>query len=204
MGAVIPIILAAGTSSRMGRTKALLPFGEETSLSLVLGACRDGGAAPPVVVLGAQAETIRQHLPAGALVTENAAFRETGPVASLQAGLRQLPAGTTAFLLFPVDFPLVPGTVVAALRQRWDAVRKNGKRIVVPSHDMRRGHPALFDAGLAAEFHRLPADAPMHQVLRSHPAEIEHVPTADPSVLLDMDTPEDYQRCLKLWKERSA
>ena len=188
----------------MGRPKALLPFGEETCLSLVLRACREGGAAAPVVVLGYQADRIRAALPEGVRMAENPSFQQTGPCASLQAGLRLMPPESKAFLIFPVDFPLVTGAVVRRLLERWDAACGVGVSIVVPSHDGRRGHPALFAAPLAAEFLRLAPDAPMHQVLRSRTSEIDHVPEEDAAVVMDMDTPEDYRRCLEAWEERQA
>lgn len=202
MAVVTPIVLAAGAATRMGRPKALLPFGEDTCLSLVLRACRDGGAGPPVVVIGAERQALRGAL-AGeeAVVVENPGFAESGPARSLQIGLGALPSPCDAFLLYPVDFPLVTGALVAALRERWEAVRGRGRSIVVPSYHRRRGHPAAFDARLAARFLELPPDAPMHRVLRDREDEVEHLVVDDPAVVMDMDTPEDYRRCLDAWRK---
>ena len=57
---IVPVILAAGASSRMGRLKALCDFDGRTCLELALDACREASLAPPIVVLGYQAETIRR------------------------------------------------------------------------------------------------------------------------------------------------
>ena len=59
---IVPIILAAGASSRMGRPKALCDFDGRTCIELVLDACRQASLAPPIVVLGFQAATIRRRV----------------------------------------------------------------------------------------------------------------------------------------------
>jgi len=196
---VIPIVLAAGCSRRMGAPKALAPFDGETCVSLVLRACREGGAGPPVVVLGHEAEAVRAALPVGVHACLNPRYAETGPAASLRLGLDHLPAGSAAFLLFPVDFPLVTGADVGSLLARR---RESGRRIVLPSHGGRRGHPALFDCSLVPAFLALGPDDPLHRVAREHEAEIDHVSSPHPWVVTDMDTPGDYEHCLALYRSR--
>ena len=200
---VTPIVLAAGTARRFGGNKALAPFDGETCVSLVLRACREGGAWPPVVVLGHAGEAILATLPADARTCWNPRHAVTGPAASLQAGLDRLADDAEGVLLYPVDFPLVTGAEIAALIDRWATARARGVRIVVPSFDMRRGHPALLDRSLVAELRRLPPDAPIHQVIRAHERELEHVVVDRPWVRMDMDTPEDYARCLAAYRERN-
>ena len=199
---VTPIILAAGCSRRMGRPKALLDLHGELCIARVLRACAEAGAGPPVVVLGHEAEAIRQALPAEVRSCVNPEFACTGPAASLQRGLDLLPEDSDAFLLYPVDFPLVTGLEVGALLTRWEAVRGQ-RRIVVPSHGMRRGHPALFHPSLVPEFRALDGNAPLHQVVRAHQDEVEYVIMDQPWVLENMDTPEDYQRCLRILSEQA-
>jgi CTP:molybdopterin cytidylyltransferase MocA len=202
-GSVTPIVLAAGASTRARQFKPLLPFEGETCLSLVLGACHGGGAWPPVVVLGREADAVRTHLPAEAIHCVNADFRSSGPARSLQIGLENLPPEAAAILVFPVDFPLVTAGDVVALVERWDDARRRGMRIVAPSHAMRRGHPVIVDLALAPELRALEPDEPIHHVIRAHAAEIEHVVRPDPWVLMDMDTHEDYERCLAAFRSRS-
>jgi molybdenum cofactor cytidylyltransferase len=202
MDAVHPIVLAAGASARMGEPKALLRFDGETCLSLVLRACREGGAARPIVVLGHDAEPIRSALEPDVVACVNAAHRTSGPAGSLRVGLDRLPADAGAILLFPVDFPLVTGREIAALIQRWRAARPRGARIVIPSHEMRRGHPALFDREMLPILAALDPDAPLHEVARAHAAAVEHVVMEEPWVLMDMDTPADYRRCLAAYRRR--
>lgn len=195
---VVAVVLAAGASSRMGQPKALLDLGGASCVERVLAACRDGGAAAAILVTSPGGEAIRARAAAVAelpLVGAVNEHPERGMLSSLQAGLRALPADAAGFLLFPVDFPIVPAAEVARLMAAF-AGRPAGRRIFMPSFDHRRGHPVLVDAGLAPAFLALPDGASARVVMAAHESEIAYVPAADDRVLLDMDTPEDYQRCL--------
>jgi CTP:molybdopterin cytidylyltransferase MocA len=194
MSRIAAVVLAAGASSRMGRPKALLDFDGTTALALVLRTCADAGADVAVVVTSPEGEAVRQAC-VGAPLPVIAAVNPDptrGMLSSLQAGLRALPAAT-AFLLFPVDFPIVPAPEV---RRLIDARVNRPGRIFVPSFARRRGHPALVDAALAPEFLALGDDQTARVVMAAHAAETVYVEADDDRVLMDMDTPEDYARCL--------
>jgi molybdenum cofactor cytidylyltransferase len=74
--------------------------------------------------------------------------------------------------------------------------RRPGQRIFVPSFAHRRGHPVLVEAALAPAFLALGEGASARDVIGAHPDQLVHVEAADDRVLLDMDTPDDYRRCL--------
>ena len=61
---VSAIILAAGSSTRMGDAKQLLPLGDSTVLAQTIANVRDAEVHEIVLVLGSSAETIRRQLPA--------------------------------------------------------------------------------------------------------------------------------------------
>lgn len=191
MATPTPLILAAGASSRMGRAKASLPFGETTALGLILEACADAGLGDPVVVAGAHEGAVRAAA-GGAKVLVNTDW-SSGRMASIQVGLQAL-AEEAPFLLWPVDVCLPGAGVVEALL----SARACGPEALgwVPSHDGRRGHPVLLDGSLAARFSALGPDASAREVIRALHAEgtLVHVETDDPSVLMNMNTPEDYER----------
>jgi molybdenum cofactor cytidylyltransferase len=191
-GPIVAVVLAAGASSRMGRPKALLDFDGVPAIGLVLRTCAEGGAAAAVVVTAPAGEAIRQAC-AGAPLPVIEALNpqpDRGMLSSLQAGLRALPANAAGFLLFPVDYPIVPAAEVRRLMAAPPAP------IVVPSHEGRRGHPALIDVALVPELLALPPDQSARAVMTAHARETAYVITADDRVLLDMDTPDDYARCL--------
>jgi CTP:molybdopterin cytidylyltransferase MocA len=197
-GSVVAVVLAAGASSRMGRPKALLDFDGTPCLARVLAACRDGGAAGIVLVTSPAGAAVRA-LGAGTIEALNE-HPERGMLSSIQAGLAKLPVAA-GFLIFPVDFPLVPAGEVQRLIEAFHR-RAPGQRIFIPSYARRRGHPVLVDAALAPEFLALPSDSTARVVISAHEQEIAYVAAADDRVLMDMDTPEDYQRCLERSRHR--
>src|SRR6187549_394417 len=111
------LVLAAGKSTRMGRTKALLPLGDETFISRIVGTFRAAGVEDVVVVVGHDAERVAaalDRLDPPPRVVLNPGY-ESGQLSSILAGLRAVDRpGVTALLLTLVDVPLVSGATVAA------------------------------------------------------------------------------------------
>jgi molybdenum cofactor cytidylyltransferase len=195
---IVPLVLAAGDSLRMQRPKALLDFGGRTAIELVLGASREAGLAPAVVVLGRDAEAIRPRLPAGTRVVVNP-DPGRGRTSSIRAGLEAIEAAgapADAFLLHPVDSPLVEAQTIARLV----AESRDGAAIAVPVYEGRRGHPALFRRAVFAEFLALGDDEPAHRVVRRDPDRVREVPVEDEAVVRRLDTPEEYQAALAAWR----
>jgi molybdenum cofactor cytidylyltransferase len=79
-----------------------------------------------------------------------------------------------------------------------------GRLIFVPSFNMKRGHPVLFDAKIREEFLQLNDDAPARAVVNRNADRVAYVETPDDHLLMDMDTPEDYARCLARYRERKS
>ena len=204
MSELTPIILAAGASTRMGRPKALLDFDGKTALELALDAV--AGVGMPVVVLGPNYEEIEAAVDLGGRSLRGALNLDvsSGQTASLLRGLSVLPAHADAFLFMPVDFPLVSAADVARLVEAYRAHRDASRSIFIPSHGMKRGHPVLCRRELAAEFQALSPGAPARDVINRDPARIAYVEYPEAYVLMDMDTPEDYVRCLGAYRTRNA
>ncbi len=200
--AIAAIVLAAGESIRMGRPKPLCSFGGRPALELVLDACGRAGLSR-VVVLGHGAGEIKAGVKfGGAKVVLNPDYAK-GQTSSLQAGLRALPPGTEAFLLFPADHPLITENEIQPLVAEY-LRRRAERQIFIPSYNLKRGHPVLFDAALKEEFLRLPPDTPARTVVDLHPGRIAYVEIPTAAILMDMDTPEDYARCLEEWGRRET
>ncbi len=182
----------------MGSPKPLLDFGGRTCLELAIAACREGGAARPIVVLGHEHTKMRTTLKLGqATVVVNLDYK-AGQTSSLKAGLRVLGDHAKAFLLYPVDFPLITGAIVKSVIAGWES---SGKPIVIPSHAMKRGHPVLFSVKVQREFAELEDDEPARKVVNADPARIHYV-DAPEECLIDMDTPEEYRACLARYVDR--
>lgn len=184
----------------MGSPKPLCDFDGRTAIELVLDACR--GLGTPVVVLGGAREEIQNRVDLSRVTVAINEDPETGQTASLKAGLSHLSPSAEAFLLFPVDFPLVTiedvGEIEAAMRKEKDPQ----KTVFIPSYSLQRGHPVLCRAAVAEEFLDLPDSAPARTVINRRPQRIRYVDFEKPHVLMDMDTPEDYQKCLAEYRAR--
>jgi CTP:molybdopterin cytidylyltransferase MocA len=174
------VVLAAGSSARLGRPKALLRQADETALARVVRVARAGGCAPVVVVAGADARVAEEARRIGARVERNPA-PEQGRTGSAKLGV--LAAGSGRVLLWPVDRPCAAeATVRALLAQEAEVVR--------PVHAGRHGHPIVLAGSALAELLALPDDAPLHDVVRRDPARVRDVPVADAGVHVNLDTPE--------------
>ncbi len=190
---MLALLLAAGRGRRMGTPKALLDLGGRTALECCLAALRAGGADELRVVLGHGAEEARARLPADALAGVEIVLNpdpDRGQTSSIRAGLAAGPGAGACFALHTVDHPLLRAEDLAALLAAF-ARRAAGQRIAVPVVDGRRGHPALFERELAAEFLALGADEPGHRVVRSDPSRVLAVPSDNAWLVRDLDTPED-------------
>ena len=141
------IILAAGLSQRMGFPKALLPYplpdgSETTFLARLLDVMHRSRAEPIVVVLGHEADRIRNSLaapPSGAVrVVLNERYRE-GMLTSILAGIDAIEESSAeGALLLPVDHPDITPEVVDLLIDRFE---ESPHPIVLPVFHGRRGHP---------------------------------------------------------------
>ncbi|MFQ5701272.1 MAG: NTP transferase domain-containing protein [Acidobacteriota bacterium] len=204
------IVLAAGTSARMGRPKPLLEFDGRTCLSLVLSACLGSRAEGTTVVLGSEAEMIRSAIEAPEFLAAIEAGRlrsvvnrrfDRGQTSSLKSGLEALPAGIDGFVVFPVDHPLVTSNDIDALIGRF-APRPRGRTIFVAAYENGRGHPVLFSIGHRTGILELGDDEPLHGFLRVREGEIERVCLNSPGVIMSMNTPEEYQKILSAYRAR--
>jgi molybdenum cofactor cytidylyltransferase len=183
------VILAAGASTRMGQPKPLLTWRGEPFIRRVARTAINAGLSPVVIVAGAHTAEIRfavADLPA--TVIHNPDW-EAGQSTSLRCGLRALPntLGSAVFLL--ADQPQIPIELIKALQ---DLHAQTLSPIVAPLIDDRRGNPVLFDRTTFADLQALTGDVGGRAVFAKYP--ITYVPWHDAKLLLDVDTPEDYQR----------
>lgn len=136
-GATAGLLLAAGAGRRYGGPKALVPGW----LAARAAALVDGGCAPVVVVLGAQAARARELVPSGVEVVVAAGW-ETGMGASLRAGLEHLAgSAAAAVVVVLVDLPGLTAEAVRRVRARGEG---EPEALVQATYDGNPGHPVLL------------------------------------------------------------
>jgi molybdenum cofactor cytidylyltransferase len=202
------VILAAGTSSRMGeeRNKLLLPLHHRPVLAHVIEAVLGSRARPLVLVLGYQAREVRAHiqreLKEGELeVIENPDYAQ-GQSTSMKAGLRALLSGAHQNELDSVIFLLGDQPMItSAMIDKLIALKEeSGKRIVLPLYQGQRGNPVIFSLDLAPELLRVNGDEGGRAVLKRHPDEIATLEMGEEAANFDVDTWEAYQEVLAAWQ----
>ncbi|SHI21412.1 CTP:molybdopterin cytidylyltransferase MocA [Sporobacter termitidis DSM 10068] len=190
------IILSAGYSQRMGVLKPLLPVGEESALHRAVGLGKLEKVHTISVVTGYRHEDVEAELDRCRAKNVrhifNSRFSE-GMFTSVKAGIHSLPADLDGFFLLPVDHCAVrPETlekIIAAF------ILDNGKTVVYPTYNGRRGHPPLIPRGFAAGLRDYDGADGMRGYLSRFPA--AEVETDDGGTVTDMDTPADYEALLR-------
>lgn len=186
------IILAAGQSRRMGQPKMLLPWGNLTVIEHVINTFLNAGVEDIVLVTGGvreQVERITEQYPIRRIYNSDYAKGEM--LSSLQLGLTAMSAHVQAALVGLGDQPQVQERCV---RLVCEAYRENQPQLVVPSFQMRRGHPWLVARPLWGKLLELKPPGSPRDFLNKHAGEIRYVVVDTPSILADLDTPEDYQK----------
>lgn len=182
------VILAAGASARLGEPKALALLGGRSVLEHLVQACRAVDPRP-ILVVGAHAEAIAAAAPGACELLHNPHWDE-GRSSGVALACRRLPGWDVC--LAPVDVPLVPSTVFAALSQGWERAGSPPRGWLAPYFrpQRRHGHPVVLGRDLLAE---LEETAPL-STLRTRAAPLLEVPVDSPEVLDDLDTPADLAR----------
>lgn len=192
-GGLSAIVLAAGLSSRMGRSKPLLAYNGRTVIEQIVAVLLAGPAEEVVVVTGHQREAVEQQLANWPVRTAfNPGYTSGEMLASIQVGL-QAARGAAALIVLG-DLPALEGSVVDAIVA---AHREGLGSIIFPSYQMRRGHPILVERRHWDGILALSERQTLREFFREAGPHLHHVVVETPSVLQDMDTPDDYQRALQ-------
>jgi molybdenum cofactor cytidylyltransferase len=183
------VVLAAGRSTRMGpRNKLLEELGGRPVVRRTVEAVLASRARPVVVVTGHQADEVEAVL-AGLDVTfvHNAEFA-SGMASSLRAGIAALPDRLDGAIVALGDMPEVGPAHLDRMIAAFEP--KEGRSIVVPVHEGRRGNPVLWGAELFAAMDRLTGDVGARQLMADSADSVVEVDLGSPAVHVDLDTPE--------------
>ena len=183
------MVLAAGRSSRMGTSKALLPIGRGTAIERVVSSLRAAGAGHVVVVTGHGAEELLPVLRRMEVDLAHNPDYDLGMFSSVQTGVAALGGDVDAFFVLPVDCPLVTPRVLGLLLAHFERGRKG---IVYPVCCARRGHPPLLSARYLRPLLDADRRGSLQAFLSAFPDDETDVDVRDITVLMDMDTPEEH------------
>jgi molybdenum cofactor cytidylyltransferase len=187
---VAAVVLAAGLSSRMGAVKALLQLGPSAAIERLVSSLRAAGVDRVVVVTGHEAEAVAPVLERIGVERAHNAGYESGMFSSVRTGVAAVRDDNDAFFVLPVDCPLVTPRVLRLLIEHF---RHSGKGIIYPTCFGHRGHPPLISAHYLRPLLDADETSNLQAFLAAHAADEAEVDVRDLTVLMDMDTPEDYR-----------
>jgi molybdenum cofactor cytidylyltransferase len=188
------IILAAGSSTRLGQPKQLLPWQGTTLLQHAVNIAMQV-VPQPVVVLGANASQLQQKLPASQVQVVHNNHWQQGIASSIHSGLsavinRSSPPDAVIFMV--CDQPFVTANL---LQQLMDEHGRSGKPIVASAYANTLGIPALFSNHLFTQLLDLQGDTGAKKLIQQQAAETASIdfPQGD----VDIDTIEEYRKLVK-------
>lgn len=190
---VAGIVLAAGSSTRMGSNKMLLELDGQPLVRRAVRAALAASIEPVLVVVGHEAERVGEtvsDLPCEIVVNPDHAL---GASASLRAGVRAVPADADAVVVVLGDMPFVTGAMIRGVVERY---REGHPRLVVSRYGTVTAPPTLFDRSLFGELLAVTGEEGGRQVVRAHAHEAARCVWRDQAAA-DVDVAEDYARLVE-------
>jgi molybdenum cofactor cytidylyltransferase len=191
----------------MGQPKLLLDLCGQTVLARLLATIVTGGVSNRLVVVhpadaDVRAETERHG---GTPLVPDTAPHDMRASAAFGLSVikkrvaerRESQSPDAPWLLVPADHPVLSAAVVTALLK---AARAHPGAILIPTHRGQAGHPTMFAWRHALEVDQIPPDMGFNWIVHQHAADVVHVPVESEGILLDLDTPADYERAKAFWR----
>jgi len=190
---VAGLLLAAGTSSRMGQPKQLLPMGGLGLLDRVLEQVLHSDLDLVTLVLGFKAREIRRGMRTDLghpklKVIQNTRYQE-GISSSIIAGLSAVEDEYDHVMVILGDMPYVTSGLINLLLHRYLASHFPLGAIRIKE---KRSHPAIIGRPFYPELHRLEGDMGARSLFEKHPDQVCLVEATESHEDMDIDTLEDY------------
>lgn len=187
------VLLAAGEATRMGKDKLALQCGGKTILEQTLNNVKAGGIEDIIVVIQPGSQWPGRISLPGVRFTENHDYL-TGQASSIKSALKELKSNTQAAMFVLADQPMIEPEVYKELI---DSYCSSLKPVTCPVYNDTRGNPVIFDRILWPDLALLSGDTGGRAIIKQLPVSmISSVPVRSHSVLLDIDTVEDYKKYL--------
>jgi len=191
-GPIAGVLLAAGTSSRMGTNKLFLSLRGETVVRRAVRTALAAGLDPVLVVLGHESERAKAELKGlRCAVVLNKDYAQ-GINTSLRAGIAAVPEQAVAALVMLADMPFVTKEMLGAIVERY---RGGMSPLVVSNYEGVDAPPMLYDKSLFTELSALDGDGCGKKVVKRHRSESLEV-AWPASALKDLDIPADVDAVL--------
>lgn len=197
---VAAIVLAAGSSTRMGTSKQLLRLGNKTVIRHCFDTLSAAGIKDIVVVCGADHDACARELEGtGASIVRNEA-KASEMADSVRIGLQTLDETIpySGVIVALSDHPIVSeGTCRTLVKFH----REMPDKILIPAFKGRRGHPSLFPTEVISDIFFVYS---LRDLIRDAEDRVLVVDVPDEGIVMDMDTEEDYRAVTARFAVRAA
>lgn len=192
------VIMAAGSSLRMGKPKLILPLGGKPLLEHSLQKISKYSWGERVAVIGEPREVLDELCRSYGLKTVYNPTPHRGQSFSLKLGINSFSGILKGFVFLPGDQPLISGRLLEALVLRFKATINNNKTIVVPFYGGQSYSPVLFGSGWLEDLKGIEGDWGGRQIIKENAHLVEKVNWDNSRDFIDVDTLEDYEMICKL------
>jgi molybdenum cofactor cytidylyltransferase len=190
---VAGIVLAAGGSTRFGQSKPLLDWKGKPFVNQIARTALDAGLDPVIVITGYAADAVQAAV---ADLNVQCVFNpdwESGQAGSVKAGIHSLANEIGAAIFLLADQPQLTASL---LKAELELYRQHLSAVIAPMIDGRRANPVLFDRVAFDALTQISGDAGGRQVFSQF--QVKWLEWNDRGLLVDVDTPEDYEQLLRI------
>jgi molybdenum cofactor cytidylyltransferase len=186
------IILAAGQSKRMARSKIVLPWEKKTVIGTIISSFQSAGIKHIVVVTGGYRELVEEEVKKYDVeAVFNPDFANGEMALSLKTGLRKISSSCDGVFVALGDQPDIHPIDLIGIMGKSDEFPD---KLIIPSYSMRRGHPWLVPTIFFPEIKGIKSPDTMKTFIQNHEGNVEYYLVKKSNILADLDTPEDYER----------
>ncbi|MBY0123726.1 NTP transferase domain-containing protein [Bacillus sp. S/N-304-OC-R1] len=200
---ICAIILAAGTSSRMGMPKQLLQLNGKPLLEHAIGMAVSAEFSEIITVVGCEATNIQR-----AITVNDPRFRWvvneeylSGQGSSLKTGISQVGEQHSGMMVFLGDLPFIENRTIQSIYQAGKEMLKeyDTSFVIQPEYNGITGHPVFFGHPDKKVFMELKGDRGA-KIIMNKISMRQSIPVDDSGILFDIDTPDVYHEAISLNK----
>jgi len=193
---ITAIVLAAGSSRRMGKdNKLLLPMQNQTVIETVVDHLLELSDIEIIVVLGHEADRVQSVLGSRKVKMVINQDHLKGMTTSIQCGIRAAAPDSLGYLICLADLPLISSTTYQSIVQAFlKRLAKQTSCILIPTYQSKKGHPIVFARHFKEAILNNTFMEGCKNIIQANPQDLYFLQSNDPSIILDMDTPSDYQK----------
>jgi molybdenum cofactor cytidylyltransferase len=204
MSNISAVILAAGTSSRMGETKQLMKLGDAYILEKVIHKCLSFPFTEIINIIGHDSEdittNIQIHDPRFKWIV-NKDFK-AGMSTSFHSALLRIKK-SSSFIVFLGDQPFIKESTIQSILNEGIVQMQSQQTpfVIQPSYQGRRSHPIFFGFHQEIDFSSIKDDRGARDVIKQLKTRIDIEVQDDPYLFFDIDTQADYEKAVAIAKD---